>query len=48
MLLLSGLLTMIVLKVGAGRAVRAYGRTLAQLKFAILTVMAVKATSSGA
>ena len=43
MLLLSGLLTMIVLKVGAGRAVRAYGRTLAQLKFAILTVMAVLA-----
>jgi lactate permease len=43
LLLLSGLLTMIVLKVGAGRAVRAYGRTLAQLKFAILTVMAVLA-----
>src|SRR6266581_2798895 len=43
LLLLSGLLTMIVLKTGAGRAVRAYGRTLAQLKFAILTVMAVLA-----
>jgi lactate permease len=43
LLLLSGLLTMIVLKVGAGRAVRAYGRTLAQLKFAIITVMAVLA-----
>jgi lactate permease len=43
LLLLSGLLTMIVLKVGADRAVRAYGRTLAQLKFAILTVMAVLA-----
>ncbi len=34
---------MIVLKIGAGRGVRAYGRTLAQLKFAILTVMAVLA-----
>jgi lactate permease len=43
LLLLSGLLTMIVLKVGVGRAVRAYGHTLAQLKFAILTVMAVLA-----
>jgi lactate permease len=43
LLLLSGLLTMIVLKVAAGRALRAYGRTLAQLKFAILTVMAVLA-----
>jgi lactate permease len=29
--------------VGAGRALRAYGRTLAQLKFAILTVMTVLA-----
>jgi lactate permease len=43
LLLVSGLLTMIVLKVGVGRALRAYGRTLAQLKFAILTVMAVLA-----
>ena len=43
LLLLSGILTTIVLKIGAGRAVRAYGRTLAQLKFAILTVMAVLA-----
>jgi len=43
LLLLSGLLTMIVLRIGAGRALRAYGRTLAQLKFAILTVMAVLA-----
>ena len=43
LLLLSGLLTMIALKIGAGRAVRAYGRTLAQLKFAILTVMVVLA-----
>jgi lactate permease len=43
LLLLSGLATMIVLKIGAGRALRAYGRTLAQLKFAILTVMTVLA-----
>ncbi|MDP9221521.1 MAG: L-lactate permease [Actinomycetota bacterium] len=43
LLLLSGLLTMIVLQVGVGRALRAYGRTLEQLKFAILTVMAVLA-----
>ena len=43
LLLLSGLATMIVLKIGVGRALRAYGRTLAQLKFAILTVMAVLA-----
>jgi lactate permease len=43
LLLLSGLLTMIVLQVGAGRALHAYGRTLAQLKFAILTVMTVLA-----
>jgi lactate permease len=43
LLLLSGLLTMIVLKVAPGRALRAYGRTLAQLKFAILTVMTVLA-----
>jgi lactate permease len=43
LLLLSGLLTMIVLRIGAGRALRTYGRTLAQLKFAILTVMAVLA-----
>src|SRR5450755_3398049 len=41
LLLLSGLLTMITLKIGVGRALRTYGRTLAQLKFAILTVMAV-------
>jgi lactate permease len=43
LLLLSGLLTMVVLKVGTGQALRAYGRTLGQLKFAILTVMAVLA-----
>jgi lactate permease len=43
LLLFSGLLTMIVLKIGVGRALRTYGRTLDQLKFAILTVMAVLA-----
>jgi lactate permease len=43
LLLLSGLLTMIVLRIGVGRALRTYGRTLEQLKFAILTVMAVLA-----
>jgi lactate permease len=43
LLLLSGLLTMIVLRIDVGRALRTYGRTLEQLKFAILTVMAVLA-----
>jgi lactate permease len=43
LLLVSGLLTMLVLRVGLGRAARAYARTLAQLKFAILTVMLVLA-----
>ncbi|MDT4927770.1 MAG: lactate permease [Pseudonocardiales bacterium] len=43
LLLLSGLLTMAVLRIGPARALRTYGRTLDQLKFAILTVMAVLA-----
>ena len=43
LLLISGLLTLPVLKVGVGAAVRTYGRSLAQLKFPILTVMAVLA-----
>ncbi len=43
LLLVSGLLTMLVLGVGVGRALRTYARTLDQLKFAILTVMAVLA-----
>jgi lactate permease len=43
LLLLSGLLAMIVLKVGVGVALRAYADTLVQLKFAIITVMAVLA-----
>jgi lactate permease len=43
LLLLCGLLTMAVLQIGVGRALRTYVRTLDQLKFAILTVMAVLA-----
>jgi lactate permease len=43
MLLISGLLTMPVLRVGPMRAVRNYVATLNQLKSAILTVMAVLA-----
>jgi lactate permease len=41
LLLISGLLTLAVLRVGPGRALRVYGQTLAQLKWAILTVAAV-------
>src|SRR5919204_245841 len=41
LLLISGLLTMPVLKMGLLRAARAYGATLNQLKTAIVTVMAV-------
>ncbi|TDV57907.1 L-lactate permease [Actinophytocola oryzae] len=43
LLLISGILTLPILKVGLGRALRAYGKTLDQLKFAILTVMLVLA-----
>jgi lactate permease len=43
LLLIAGLLTMIALRVGPGAALRTYGRTLNQLKVAILTVMAVLA-----
>jgi lactate permease len=43
LLLISGLLTMIALKVGPGQALGTYGRTLDQLKVPILTVMAVLA-----
>jgi lactate permease len=43
LLLVSGLLTMAVLKVGLGAALRIYGRSIAQLKWAIVTVMAVLA-----
>ena len=41
LLLISGVLTAIALKVSAGRALRAYGATLVQLRWAIVTVMAV-------
>ncbi|MFI6350116.1 L-lactate permease [Streptomyces sp. NPDC050560] len=41
LLLISGILSMALLALGPGRALRAYGRTLDQLKFAILTVMLV-------
>jgi lactate permease len=41
LMLVAGLLTLPILGIGAGRAVRAYGRTLDQLKLAILTVMLV-------
>jgi lactate permease len=41
LLLLSGLLTMLALRVSPGRALRVYGRTLNQLKWATLTVVAV-------
>jgi lactate permease len=43
LLLFSGLLTMLVLRISPGRAVRAYGATLNQLKWATLTVMLVLA-----
>ena len=43
LLLLSGLITMAVLRVSPGRALHAYGTTLNQLKWATLTVMLVLA-----
>ncbi len=43
LLFISGLLTMAVLRVGPGRALRSYARTVDQLKFPILTVMSVLA-----
>ncbi|GFG54705.1 lactate transporter [Mycolicibacterium agri] len=42
-MLVAGALTMIVLKLSVGRGVRAYGTTLHQLRWAIVTVMAVLA-----
>ncbi|MEV4004452.1 L-lactate permease [Actinomadura sp. NPDC049753] len=42
-MLVAGLITMAALGVGAGRALRAYGTTLVQLRWAIITVMAVLA-----
>ena len=41
LLLISGLLTMVALRLSPGRALRVYGRTLDQLKWATLTVAAV-------
>ena len=43
LLLIAGVITMLILRIGVGTAARTYGRTLAQLKFAIVTVMAVLA-----
>nr|WTB28641.1 L-lactate permease [Streptomyces sp. NBC_00830] len=43
LLLIAGVLSMLLLQVGVRRSLRAYGRTLDQLKFAILTVMLVLA-----
>jgi lactate permease len=43
LMLISGLITMLVLGVGPGRAVRALGKVLDQLKWAILTVATVLA-----
>jgi lactate permease len=42
-MLIAGLLTMIVLKLSVPRAIKAYGATLVQLRFAIVTVMVVLA-----
>jgi lactate permease len=42
-MLIAGILTAIVLKLSAPRAIKAYGTTLHQLRWAILTVMAVLA-----
>lgn len=43
LVLIAGLLTLPLLRVGAGRALRTYGESLDQLKWAILTVAAVLA-----
>ena len=42
-MLVAGVLTMIVLKLSVPRALKAYGATLVQLRFAIVTVMVVLA-----
>jgi lactate permease len=42
-MLVAGVITMIVLKLSVPRAVKAYGATLVQLRFAIVTVMVVLA-----
>ncbi|HEV7207524.1 MAG TPA: L-lactate permease [Mycobacteriales bacterium] len=41
LLLIAGIITLIILGIGPARALRTYGRTLNQLKWAIVTVMAV-------
>ncbi|MFY0405496.1 L-lactate permease [Solicola sp. PLA-1-18] len=43
LMILAGLITMVVLKVSPGEALRAYGRTYVELRSAIITVMAVLA-----
>ena len=43
LLLIAGLISMVVLRMGPGRAVKIYGETLNQLKWATLTVMTVLA-----
>ncbi len=43
LLLIAGLISMVLIGIGPRRALRAYGRTLDQLKFAVLTVMLVLA-----
>jgi lactate permease len=43
LMILAGILTALVLRVSPARALRAYGRTYAELKWAIVTVMAVLA-----
>jgi lactate permease len=43
LMILAGILTAVLLRVSPGRALRAYGRTYVELRFAILTVMAVLA-----
>jgi lactate permease len=43
LLLISGVLTMLVLRISPGRALAVYGRTLNQLKWATLTVVSVLA-----
>ncbi|MET8352044.1 L-lactate permease [Micromonospora sp. NPDC005206] len=43
LMILAGVLTALVLRVSAGQALRAYGRTYVELRYAIVTVMAVLA-----
>jgi lactate permease len=41
LILISGIISLVVLRVGPGRALRVYGQTLNQLKWAILTIAAI-------